>query len=122
MAEKNKESLAKKQRKTKPKLEDFIASSMDDEVKQVLFAFLDYCDSEKITYRWSATNRWNLYAKDKSLGYIGIGDNSWRILLNHREIVQYEDFIQKEGLSEAMYNNLHFCEGCDGNGSCVSAP
>ena len=125
MSENKKESLAQEQRRTKPKLEDIIASraSMDDKAKQVASLFLDYCNAKNITYRWNSTNRWNLMAKGKSLGYIGIGvretdDNSWSILLNHREIIQYEDFIQKEGLSEIINNNLHLCEKC--SGSCMS--
>ena len=115
------ETLAQEQRRTKPKLDDIIASraSMDEEAKQVAFAFLDYCNVKNITYKWSSTNRWNLYAKGKSLGYVGIGirktdDNSWSILLNHREIIQYEDFIQQEGLWDAIFNNLHLCKGCEG--------
>jgi len=124
MSEKKKETLAKEQMRTKPKLEEFLASraaDMDNEAKQIVSIFLDYCNTKKITYRWSATNRWNLYAKGKSLGYIAIDENyQWQILLNHRELVQYEDFIQKENLSEMIYNNLHFCEGCDGNGTCTS--
>jgi hypothetical protein len=121
------ETLAKEQMKNKPKLEDILASraSMETEAKQAAFAFLNYCNAKNITYKWSSTNRWNLKAKSKSLGYIGIGvrerdDNSWNILLNHREIVQYEDFIQKEGLTEIVYNNLNYCEGCNGNSGCMS--
>jgi len=114
------ETLAQEQRRTKPKFEDIIASraSMDDEAKQVAFAFLDYCNAKNITYRWSSTNRWNLNAKSKALGYICIGvrsrdDDSWSIMLDLRELLQYEDFIQKENLTEIIYSNIHYCEKCN---------
>ena len=114
------ETIAEKQRRTKPKLEDIIVSraSMDDEAKQVAFAFLDYCNAKNITYKWSSTNRWNLNEKGKSIGYIGIGvrkhdDNSWNIIIRLNELLQYEDFIQKEGLTEIICNNIHYCERCN---------
>ena len=121
MSKNNNETLAQEQRRTKPKLEDVIASSVGiaDEAKQAVFAFLDYCNAKNIAYRWSSTNQWNLHAKGKSLGYIRIG-KTWVIQLNHREIIQYVDFMQKEGLSETIYNNLYFCDGCNGEGHCVS--
>ena len=115
-----KETLAQEQRRTKPKLDDIITSraSMDEEAKQVAFAFLDYCNAKNITYKWSSTNRWNLNAKGKRIGYIGIGvrkhdDNSWNIIIGLSELLQYEDFIQKEGLAEVICNNIHYCEGCN---------
>jgi len=114
------ETLAQEQRRTKPKLEDVIASrtSMNDEAKQVAFAFLDYCNTKNITYKWSSTNRWNLNVKGKSIGYIGIGvrkfdDNSWNIILGLSELLQYEDFIQSEELSEIIFDNIHYCENCN---------
>ena len=114
------ETLAQAQRRTKPKLKDIIASraSMDDEAKQAAYTFLDYCDAKNITYKWSSTNRWNLNVKGKSIGYIGIGvrkhdDNSWNIITGLSELLQYEDFIQKESLVEIICNNIHYCEGCN---------
>ena len=81
------ETLAQEQRRTKPKLDDIVTSrtSMDEEAKQVAFAYLDYCNAKNITYKWSSTNRWDLNAKGKRIGYIGIGvrkhdDNSWNII------------------------------------------
>ena len=120
MPELKKETLAQEQRRTKPKLEDIIAlrSSMDKAAKQVAYDFLDYCNGKNITYKWSSTNRWNLNVKGKSIGYIGIGirkhdDNSWNIILGLSELLQYEDFIQNEGLAEIIINNIHYCEGCN---------
>ena len=120
VSENRKETLAQEQRRTKPNLEDKIAAraSMDEEAKQVAYAFLDYCNAKNITYKWSSTNRWNLNAKGKTLGYVGIGirkhdDNSWNIITGLSELLQYEDFIHKEGLAEVIYNNIHYCEECN---------
>ncbi|MCL2545701.1 MAG: hypothetical protein FWE06_00710 [Oscillospiraceae bacterium] len=116
------ETLAQEQRRTKPKLENVIASRecMGDKSKQVAYAFLDYCNARNITYKWSSTNRWNLNIKGKSIGYIGIGarkrdDNSWNILMNEKELVQYQDFIEREGLLETIHNNIGYCIKCHGN-------
>jgi len=116
------ETLAKKQQKVKPILEEIIASraSMNTEAKQVAYAFLDYCNAKNITYKWSSTNRWNLNIKGKSIGYIGIGarkrdDNSWNILMNEKELVQYQDFIERESLLEIIHNNIGYCIKCHGN-------
>ena len=114
------ESIAQEQKRTKPIFEDIVASraSMSKEEKQVAFTFLDYCNAKNITYKWSSTNRWTLKAKSKTIGYICIGvrsrdDNSWRILLDLKELLQYEDFIQKEGLAELICNNVNYCEKCN---------
>jgi len=122
------ESVAQEQRRTKPKFEDIIVSraSMSDEEKQVAYAFLDYCNMREITYTWSSTNRWNLRAKGKIIGYICIGvrsrdDNSWRILLDLKELLQYEDFIQKEGLTEIIRNNVNYCERCNHKNPCCGS-
>jgi len=121
------ETIAKKQQQTKPKFEDVIATraSMTVGDRQISHAFLDYCKANKITYRWSSTNRWTLSAKSKTLGYLAIGfrskdDNSWSIMIGLNEFLQYEDFIRKEGLSEIILNNLNYCEKCNPNvcGSC----
>jgi hypothetical protein len=113
------ETIAQEQRRTRPKLENIIASraNMDNEAKQAAYEFLDYCNAKKITYKWSSTNRWNLNFKGKSLGYIGIGerendDNSWSIVTGVGELLQYEDFIQKEGLAELVCNNIRYCVKC----------
>lgn len=61
-----------------------MASSLGDNGQQNALAFLEYCKTKKISYPWSSTNRWNMKAKGKSIGYIDIGgerkgntDGSW---------------------------------------------
>ena len=118
MTSKN-ETLARQQAKTKPKPEDVIASCPGDEERRNALAFLEYCKTRKISYPWSSTNRWNMKAKGKSIGYIDIGgerkgntDGSWYIDLDLRELRQYEDTIEKEGLTEIVRKYLKICISC----------
>ena len=122
------ESIAQEQKRTKPKFEDIVATraSMSDEEKQVAYAFLEFCNAKEITYTWSSTNRWNLRAKGKIIGYICIGvrsrdDNSWRILLDLKELLQYEDFIKNECLTEIIDNNINYCERCNHKNPCFGS-
>jgi len=114
------ETLAQEQKRIKSNFEDIVATraSMDDEAKKAAYAFLDYCNAKNIAYQWSSTNRWNLRARSKIIGYICIGvrsrdDDSWRIMLDLKELLQYEDFIQKEGLTEIIHSNINYCEACN---------
>jgi len=123
MSEKN-ESLAKQQAKTKPKPEEIITSNLTGNEQQNALAFLDYCKAKKISYPWSSTNRWNMKSKGKSIGWIDIGgerkgnaDGSWYIDVDMRELHQYENAIEKDGLSELVKKYLKTCIAC---ASCVS--
>jgi len=116
---KTNESLAKQQAKSKPKTEDIIASHLTGDKQQNALAFLEYCRAKKISYPWSSTNRWNMKAKGKSIGWIDIGgerkgnaDGSWYIDVDMRELHQHEDAIEKEGLSEFVKKHLKMCTTC----------
>ena len=118
MSETN-ESLAKQQAKTKPTPEDIIALNLTGDETQNALAFLAYCKAKKISYPWSSTNRWNMKAKGKSIGWIDIGgerkgnvDGSWYIDIDMRELRQYEDAIEKERLSEFVQKHLKVCTAC----------
>jgi len=118
MTEKN-ESLAKQQARTKPKPKDIIASSLIRDEQENSLAFLKYCSGKKISYPWSSTNRWNMKAKGKSIGWIDIGgerkgniDGSWYIEVDMRELRQYEDAIEREGLAEFVKKHLKVCIAC----------
>jgi len=118
MSSKN-ESLAKQQAKTKPTPEDIINSNLIGVESQNALAFLEYCKSKKISYPWSSTNRWNMKAKGKSIGWIDIGgerkgnaNGSWYIDIDMRELRQYEDAIKKEGLSDFVKKHLKICISC----------
>ena len=61
------ETLSQEQRRTKPRLEDFIAAYLNAEWRQDALMFLDYCNVKKILYPWSSTNTWTLKSKGKFL-------------------------------------------------------
>jgi len=122
------DTIAKQQQQAKPTFEDVIATraSMTEAGRQIAHAFLDYCKANKITYKWSSTNRWRMTAKSKTLGYIAIGrrskdDNTWGIILELKEFLQYEDYIRKESLAEVIHNNMHYCTQCNSNRCCQHA-
>jgi len=113
------ESLAKQQAKIKPKPEDIIASNLSEEAQQNALAFLEYCKAKKISCPWSSTNRWNMKSKGKSIGYIDIGgerkgnsNGSWYIDIDLRELRQYEEAIEKAGVSELVKKYLKPCTQC----------
>ncbi|MCL2432973.1 MAG: hypothetical protein FWD16_00430 [Clostridia bacterium] len=123
------ETIAQEQRRTKPKLEDFIAASLDAETRQNALAFLEYCKAKKISYPWSSTNTWTLKAKGKSIGLIWIGgdkwidgqkvaeeklndEKSWSVGVWYTELLQYTDFIVKENLQGVFLNSLKRCSKC----------
>jgi len=117
------ESLAKAQAKSKPKPEELIASTLSGAEQENALAFLEYCKLKKISYPWSSTNRWNMKAKGKSIGYIDIGgerkgnaDGSWYLDIDIRELRQYETAIEKEDLAEFVKKHLKICTFC---GSCT---
>ena len=45
------ETFSQEQRKTKPKLEDYIAAHLSGELRQDVLALLDYCKVKKIRTR-----------------------------------------------------------------------
>ncbi|MDR2570135.1 MAG: hypothetical protein LBD23_07530 [Oscillospiraceae bacterium] len=114
------DTLAVEQAKTKPKLEDVI-KVLDIKLQKNVLAFLDYCKAKNIIYPWSSTNRWTLKIKGKPIGGIGVGkrvisDNSWYAIADLRGMLQYDDALQKEGLTEIILNNIKQCDGCAGCG------
>ena len=121
------ETFSQEQRRSNPKLEDFIAKHLSDEFQQDVLMFLDYCKAKKISYPWSSTNTWTLKAKGKSIGLIWIGgdkvdglvnydevyDNRWTVGVGFVELFQYDDFIIKENLQSFMISNIRHCTGCN---------
>jgi len=114
-----KESLAKQQAKTKPTTEEMIALHLTGNKAENALAFLAYCKEKKVSYPWSSTNRWNLKAKGKSIGWIDIGgerkgnaEGSWYMDVDLRELRQYESAIEKEGLAGFVEAHLKVCTAC----------
>ena len=126
MLEEKNETLAQAQKRTKPKLDDFVVMNLDAKLQQEVLAFLDYCKAKKVSYSWSSTNTWTLKAKGKSIGFIWIGDKEatkrsdylhWAVGLGFVELHQYDDFIVKESLQSIILNSLMHCTNC--NAYCV---
>ena len=122
MPEIKNETLAQAQRRTKPKLEDFIATALGDELQQDVLAFLAFCKTKKISYPWSSTNTWTLKAKGKSIGLIWVGDKEppeqydytrWAVGVGFTELHQYDDFIVKENLQSIIWDSLMYCTHCN---------
>jgi len=116
------DTIEKEQMRTKPVLEDFIASHLSGEPRREALAFLDYCKAKKISYPWSSTNTWYLQAKGKRIGIIWIGgvkapgqydeDTLWAVGAGFYELLQYDDFIIKENMQRAILNSLLRCSDC----------
>ena len=122
------ETISQEQRKTKPKLEDFIAAHLNAEWQQDVLTFLDYCKDKKISYPWSSKNTWTLKSKGKSIGLIWIGgdkwvdgkwvsdnledDSGWAVGVGYSELLHYSDFIEKENLQDIFLTSLKRCSKC----------
>jgi len=107
------ETLAQEQARTKPKLEEFIAVHLNDELQRNLLVFLEYCATKKISYKWSSTNTWTLKYKSKSIGLIHVSDANWTIGVGFVELIQYDDFIVEESLQNDILDNIRHCTGCN---------
>lgn len=121
-------TLAQKQMRTKPKLEDFIAAALSDELQRDVLEFLDYCKAKKISYPWSSTKTWTLKTKGKSIGLIWVGGakwingkrvtedlndgSGWTVGAGYAELLQYTDFIENEKLQSVFLNSLKRCSKC----------
>jgi hypothetical protein len=107
------ETLAQEQSRTKPLLEDFITIHLDDRLQQDVLAFLSYCKTKKISYKWSSTNTWTMKSKGKSIGLISVSDGNWTVGVGFVELIQYDDFIVKENLQYDILNKLRRCTNCN---------
>jgi len=107
------ETIAQQQARTKPKLEEFIAAHLSDGLQQDVLVFLEYCKTKKVSYQWSSTNTWTLKAKGKGIGLISICDAGWTVCVGFVELIQYDDFIEKENLQSDILSHLRHCTNCN---------
>ena len=100
------------------------------EVRQTVIDFLEYCKENKLTFR--NANRvnyfnWNLHMKGAGLGALRFRHKGGRIGQSQRYreenccyIIlgidlynpEVENFVINENLSEVVWNNVKYCEGC----------
>lgn len=125
MSEQIKNSLYEEQKKTKPKIEDMLTKHFDSNTKQMIFGFLEYCKSTKLSYPWGAGNKWAIKHKGKRIGDISLRiidmDNNQIQIENNEWIVyiymeinspQFNDFLEKENLKEIVWENVKRCQRC----------
>ena len=109
--------MAQEQKRTKPTLDGFITVHLDAELHQDVHAFLTYCNTKKISYKWSSTNTWTMKSKGKSIGLISVNDEHWTVGVSFIELIQYDDLIMKENLQSDILDKLRRCTNC--NSYCV---
>jgi len=115
------ETLVQEQARTKPKVEDIIPLYLDGESRKSLVGFMEFCLSENIRCKWSATNRWKIVYKGESLGMLYIGSspcmgagkhydkNIWYTHINSFPYLG-EQVIDSEKLAEVIYRNVLPCQ------------
>ena len=125
MLEQKQETLHQKQSKEKPSLEVFVESNLNGELKQAVIDFMAYCKENKISYPWGASNNWYLKFKGKRIGHLRLriaGMNTGRVDIKKDAWILslsinvnspiYKEFIEREGFTEIIWENVKRCEGC----------
>jgi len=108
------------QMKQRPKITDMIEALPEDEKKQAILAFVEYCAANRMTVQWGATNAWYIGRKGKRAGRISIGGNaalqdySWYVTIADLNVFDpiHINFIENENLTELIWKNVKYCEGC----------
>jgi len=106
--------------KPKPPIEDIIHELFDDsENKQVLLDFIVHLRENKMNPLWTLHNTWKANVKGKTIFYIGLFQNSWRIDLFLHNKNNYDDVIVNEELQYVFWdrivflpNSIHTCIKC----------
>jgi len=110
------------QRATKPKIEDVLPHFMDGEILERALDFVAYLRANRMNPAWAGVhNAWKGVYKGKPIYYIRLGREwirptenvKWTIIpyLNHME--EYREKIFDQGWQDIIWNDLHFCRGCN---------
>jgi hypothetical protein len=108
-------SIVQEQAKTKPKIEDIIPEYLDGKSRQSLMELLEFCRANGIKYPWSATNRWKLSLKGKTIGMIYIGKEPCQPLESfaknvwHTTVYLDMEVAEKENLTKVIHRNVRPC-------------
>ena len=103
MSEKSNESLFKKQKSTKSKIEDVINATLEGNALKNAQDFILYLRENKMTPGWASTSSWKANYKGKSVCYIRlpgaatIEDGSWHLAL----FAQYDGYLNELIASES---------------------
>ena len=120
MSEENNISLFKKQKQTRPKIEDVAADYLSGEALQRLLDFAAYLRENKIPHSWDSGNTWKFTYKGKKLCVIRISDaslphcnytSSWHIGIDGDFSKDYEEIFSDDKSKETAWDNIKYCRG-----------
>ncbi len=105
------------QKNKKPKVEEIIYATLNNERQKNALEFVAFIKSLKMTPQWVSANSWAISYKGKRVCHIKVsdyvaGEGSWYI----RPSVIYDDILKDfcihEGLEKIMLDSIHFCRAC----------
>ena len=120
------ESLFKRQKKSRPKVEDMICEYFEGNTKQRALDFVTWLKANKLSPRFGATNAWYIYDKNENFCAIRIESKEWpTVSLEPQETAfcicfsaytEYHDkLLNTEALKEAVIAGLKPCTDCSPN-------
>jgi len=107
-------------------LSSFIDGVLEDDEKQSLLDFLEYCKTNKMPVRHSSGCLWGVYFKGKRAALIQITikgnfrgqyifeDTSWIVSTCYLDYgsKEIEEYAEKENIKEIIWKNTSYCKGC----------
>ncbi len=108
------ESLYKKQKAIRPKLEDVLNQYLDGEIRQNALNFVAWLRANKMPPQWGSANSWSVSYKKIRVCYIKLENESWYICPSqYRNGNEYfNDFISNNNLKELVWASLKPCQNC----------
>jgi len=125
MSDKVNESLFKKQKNARPKIEDELKDVLEGDALKSAQDFVAYIKENKMTPSWASANSWKVSYKGKGVCYIRLpgtawyhlDEGSWHLLIYAQYDKHLLDFVADE--SEAIKTLVHdhvansqLCGGC----------
>ena len=124
MSDKTNESLFKKQKNVRPKIEDVLTNVLEGDVLKNAQDFLAYIKENKMTPSWASANSWKVSYKGKGVCYIRLPGTAWYALdagYWHLSVfAQYDkhlcEFIlgESEAVKALVDNHVANSEPCGG--------
>ena len=124
MNEKANESLFKKQKNVRPKIEDVLFDALEGDALKNAQDFLAFIKENKMTPSWASANSWKVSYKGKGVCYIRLHGvawypmdaSSWHLSL----FAQYDKHLRElildesEAIKTHVYNQVAASETCGG--------
>ena len=124
MPEKNTDSLWKKQKAARPKIQDAIRDFLEGEKLENALSLLSFLEKIKLSNTWISTNNWKIMYKGKEVCYIGLTRNaakkelcSWGVNPKFGPTKYSEGLMDNERFKEIVWANVVHCKQC-GIGHC----